>query len=177
MMNLYGYHKEPKSLHKYEEAMDTNSYVLIQAIVKGHQPTKSQLQFLASEPNTAMWYAHTINKPFPLGEKVIAAKPMFAFSYAKEFFSADGKGWPPGEKAIATDPDYAYQYAKHVLGGRFPAGEETISKNGVFAVRYAKDVIGGRWPEGEEAISKETHHRIEYNLFLKDKGYQRSEFV
>ena len=99
MLYLYKYHKEPKSLYKYDEA------------IKNLLPDLA-LDFLP--------YLDDVDYD------MIMSSPEVAYEMA--VLALDGR-FEEGEDIIATSGWHSYQYATKVIYGRFPKGEASMKKD------------------------------------------------
>lgn len=197
-MNLYKYHTNPETLHRHDEAEDIVPSLVKDAINDAYHNytntlTPGQIKTIRKDPTLSFLYATRIEKgPWPPGEKAISTSSNFSIKYAMKV--VNGK-FPAGEKAIATDSTAAFNYAWHILKGRFPAGEKAIASNIVTAYQYAVHTIKDRWIPAESIIlntailaydqtltspptmsnvanvAKARHILIQYDDFLKEKGY------
>lgn len=130
-MNIYRYHSNPKTLHKYKQRYLIGD-VLGDEISKGTTHfSKEQLKLIASNPRSAYLY----------WAKALNPHPTF-----------DRKRWPAGEKAIASSRAYLSDYIHRSIKGKWPEGEHEILKYPNIIIQYAVYRLRKRWPEGEKVL-------------------------
>jgi len=71
-----------------------------------------------------------------LEDKIMSSKnPEMALAYSKSILK---KPWPDGEKIIAADAKSAFEYATEVLKKKWPEGEETLLKHRHYGALYTQ---------------------------------------
>ena len=148
-----------------EPAIMKDNYYAIQ-YQRTHFPNKRWPEFepmAAKNANIAYPYARGLNKPFKLGEPIIAQDPYIAVLYAKNVLKDRFK---MAEPVIAKSSDNAYLYARDVLGGRFKLGEPAIAEDPDMAIRYARDILRGRFKLAEPALMKSILRNNYFNLLV-----------
>jgi hypothetical protein len=148
-----------------EPAIMKDSYYAIQ-YYRTHFPHKRWPEFepiAAKHSNSAYSYAKWLDKPFKLGEPIMALDPYIAVLYAKNILEDRFK---MAEPVIAKSPDNAYLYARDVLKGRFKLGEPAIAEDEDTAIRYARDILKGRFKLAEPNLMKSRLRNVYFNLLV-----------
>lgn len=176
-MNLYNLHKDPKSLHKHEQAHDVVPALIAQQFEDpDFSPTKTQTEAILKSPYLSYEYAVEVldNSRFLPGEKAIATSPKYALRYALVVLK---KRFRLGEKAIASSAMTAVDYAIHVIKGEWLPGENAIATSHAHSMRYALHAIKDKWPLGEKIMSTNVYTTTKYNQMLRDKGYSEDDLI
>lgn len=131
-MDVYKYHKSPKSLSHYEQ--------------KGKFPG-----LYAEEFNRLLKVDTDLvaQKYFEDHEKFLKHVPSIVATYVIDLL---GRPAPQYEHILATNANWALDYATQALHGRFRAGEDAIASKSETAFLYAKSVLNRRWKRAEPVL-------------------------
>jgi len=108
-----------------------------------------------------------------LGAVGVIESPKSVYKYTLE----KNKPFAVGELVLATDPVFAYLYSYKVLKSRFHAAESIIATNPIIAFLYANNVIQGAFPEAEDTIKKNPELLMKYLHLITNLDIINPEFL